>query len=412
MSCRPTWGGKCIRPVETHVTVARSVPVTLALVLCALASPVSAQRARLIIPMKDLEAAVTRDSLDPLAHYNVALGYWTKGRWADVERSLRRAVAIEPKLAPAYLALAFLPFARQPKLWEAEEKKKVRPEWTAQLEESSRFFRLAFQLDPMVDLQVFGLAVPPRGAIIVGRNATPTYAALVQGFESLWDGQYNTAYGWLDPVLTKLDRGKPEDVPEGLLWYHGLAAAHLQKYDVALMDFQRLFDRAVARERSDSLLRTFIMESNEIRYVLATVSRLAGRGDQALELYQESVANDLGLFMGHVQMADIYEERRQWNEAITERQRALEVSPENPSLHYDLGYTLARALLFKEAAESLEEAARLNPFNPRTPYLLGLVYLRLADSVRARDSFGRFISMAPSRFAQQVLEARQHLAQQ
>jgi tetratricopeptide (TPR) repeat protein len=397
------------------VTVARRLSVVLAflLLLGGIPDTLSAQRgARLLIPMKELEAAAARDSLDPLAHYNVALGYWTKGRWDDVERSLRRAIAIEPKMAPAYLALAFLPFARRPKLWDEEERDKVPAEWSPRLEQASRYFRLAFQLDPMVDLQVFGLVVPPRGAIIVGRNATATYAALVQGFESLWNGEYGTAYGWLDPVLTKLDRGKPDDVPEGLLWYHGLAAAHLQKFDIALTDFQRLFDQALARERSDSLVRTFIMESNQIRYVLATVSRQAGRGEQALALYRESVANDLGLFMAHAQMADIYEERRQWDDAIIERQRALEVSPEDPSLRYDLGYTQARALRFKEAAENLEEATRLNPLNPRTPYLLGLVYLRLRESDRAREAFGRFVTMAPRRFAEQVVQARQHLAQQ
>jgi tetratricopeptide (TPR) repeat protein len=346
-----------------------------------------------------------------MAHYNVALGYWTKGRWNDVERSLRRSVAIEPKMAPAYLGLALLPFARRPKLWKEEGSDRVPADRAPQLEESYRFFRRAFQLDPLVDLKLFGLAVPPRDAIVVGRNATPAYAALVQGFESLWDGQYATAFGWLDAVLHKLDRGKQDDVPEGLLWYHGLAAAHLEKYDLALLDFQRLYDRAAAREQSDTLVRTFIMESNQIRYVLATVSRRAGRADQALALYRESAATDLGLYMAHVQMADIYEERRQWNDAITERQRALEVNPDDASLRYDLAYSLARARQFNDAAETLTELMQARPLNPRIPYLLGLVQLRLGDARSARDALQLFVTIAPSRFNEQVAEARQQLNQ-
>jgi tetratricopeptide (TPR) repeat protein len=385
---------------------------SLALVLLSVAAePLPAQRARLLVPLDELEARAARDSLDPMAHYNVALGYWTKGRWNDVERSLRRSVAIEPKMAPAYLGLALLPFARRPMLWKEEESDRVPADRAPQLEESYRFFRRAFQLDPLVDLKLFGLAVPPRGAIVVGRNATPAYAALVQGFESLWDGQYATAFGWLDGVLHKLDRGKPDDVPEGLLWYHGLAAAHLEKYDLALLDFQRLYDRAAAREQSDTLVRTFIMESNQIRYVLATVSRRAGRADQALALYRESAATDLGLYMAHVQMADIYEDRQLWNDAITERQRALEVNPDDASLRYDLAYSLARARQFNDAAETLTELMQTRPLNPRIPYLLGLVQLRLGDGRSARDALQLFVTIAPSRFNEQVAEARQQLNQ-
>jgi tetratricopeptide (TPR) repeat protein len=291
---------------------------SLAFILVAATAEVlpAQQRARLLVPLAQLEARAASDSLDTLAHYDLALGYWAKERWDDVERCLRRSIAIEPKMAPAYLGLAFLPFARRPKLWKEEERGKIPAEWSPRLEEASRHFRRAFQLDPMVDLKVYGLALPPRGAIVVGRTATPAYAALIQGFESLLDGQYANSYAFLDPVLTKLDRGKDDDVPEGLLWFHGLAAAHLQNYDVALIDFHRLHERAVARERTDTLIRTFMMESNQIRYVLATISRRAGRTEQALALYRESVANDLGLYMAQVQMADIYEERRKWEEAM------------------------------------------------------------------------------------------------
>jgi tetratricopeptide (TPR) repeat protein len=385
---------------------------SLALILfSASAGPLAAQGARLLVPMAELQARAASDSLDPVAQYDVALGYWTKGRWDDVERSLRRSIAIEPKMAPAYLGLALLPFARRPKLWKEEENDRVPADRAPELEESYRFFRRAFQLDPLVDLKLYGLAMPPRGAIIVGRNATPAYAALVQGFESLWDGQYATAFGWLDAVLHKLDRGKKDDVPEGLLWYHGLAAAHLEKYDLAIIDFQRLYDRAAAREQSDTLVRTFMMESNQIRYVLATISRRAGRADQALALYRESVANDLGLYMAHVQMADIYEERRQWNEAITERQRALDVSPDDASLRYDLAYSQARARQFKDAADILTDLMENKPLNPRIPYLLGLVSLQLGDAGRARDALQRFVAIAPSRFNEQVAEARQQLNQ-
>jgi tetratricopeptide (TPR) repeat protein len=364
----------------------------------------------LVVSLQELESRVARDSLDPLAHYDVALGYWVSRRFDEAEHCLRRAAAIEPKLAAAYLGLAYLPYARRPKLWKEEDRKKVPTEWVGRLEESERLFRRAFMVDPMVDLKVYGLVVPPRGKIVVGRNATETYAAIIQGFESFWDGQYAKSFSWLEQALKRIGRGKPDKVPEALLWYHGLAAAHIDLYDPALESFRTLLVRALDRERTDTLLRSFTLPSNQIRYVLATIARRAGRTDEALALYQETLANDLGLYMAHVQLAEIYEQRREWDLAILERRRALEAHPEDPSLLFDLGYTLARALRFEEAAETLREAMRANPLNARVPYTLGLVLLRLDDRDGAREAFRRFVAIAPSRFSSQVGEATRHLA--
>jgi tetratricopeptide (TPR) repeat protein len=244
---------------------------------------------------------------------------------------------------------------------------------------------------------------------VIGRNATETYAALVRGFESFWDGQYAQSYDWLNPLLLKLDRGKEKDAPDVLLWYHGLAAAHVHRFDEATNDFQRLLTRAIAREETDTLVRSFTLPSNRMRYVLATVTRLAGRGEEAIALYEQSLEKDLGLFMAHTAMAEIYEERRDWNAAITERRRAVESNPENTSLQYDLGHTLARSLRFYEAAEVLSAAMAANPHNARIPYTLGLVQLRLKDRPAALAAFRRFVAIAPSRFGAQVTEARQRI---
>jgi regulator of sirC expression with transglutaminase-like and TPR domain len=65
---------------------------------------------------------------------------------------------------------------------------------------------------------------------------------------------------------------------------------------------------------------------------------------------------------------------------------------------------------FPDAAEALAGAMRANPNNARIPYTLGLVYLRLGDREGAREALRRFVAIAPSRFSDQVVEARQQLA--
>ena len=91
-------------------------PALFGALLCA--STLAAQRIKLPYKLPELEARARADSNDAAAHYNVALGYWNEKRLDDAERSLRTAVCIEPRFAPAHLALAYLPFVRRPKLWE------------------------------------------------------------------------------------------------------------------------------------------------------------------------------------------------------------------------------------------------------------------------------------------------------
>jgi tetratricopeptide (TPR) repeat protein len=112
-------------------------------------------------------------------------------------------------------------------------------------------------------------------------------------------------------------------VDDVVFWYHGLAAAHTRRFDVAIADFRLLLDRALVREQADSLVRGFHLESNEVRYVLANIYQRGLRAEDAVPLYQETLVHDLSFYMAHAQLADIYQERNQWVEAIEERRRAV-----------------------------------------------------------------------------------------
>ncbi|MBA3555551.1 MAG: tetratricopeptide repeat protein [Gemmatimonadales bacterium] len=228
-------------------------------------------------------------------------------------------------------------------------------------------------------------------------------------FEHFWDGRYQEAFSRFDRVLGSVNLKRWDDVPDVLFWYHGLAAAHSLRYDVAVRDFRLLLDRSLARERADTIIRSHHLEANEIRYVLATLYRRGQRPDDALPLYQEALTHDLSLYMAHTQLAEIYEERKQWIEAIAERRRAIDANPEDASLPYDLGRTLAHSRDFPEAAQVLKDAMSANPSNSRIPYTLGHVLLRLGDREGARAAFDRFVASAPSRFASQVSEVQRQL---
>lgn len=385
------------------------MPRRLAILLLLLLSPALAlaQRVSLLVPLDQLEAIARRDSTDPLALYDLGLGYWVSGDYDSAEVTLRRAAGIDPRVAEVQLALAYLPYGKRPKLWREESKGKVPPEYVEVVRESNDRFRRTFMLDPMVDMRVVGLVIPPRDAIIIGGNADRYYAALVLGLEYFWGGDYASAYASLEKAFAISGDTARDKVPGFLLWYHGLAAAHLALYPVALQDFQLLLDRALEREKSDSVTRFSVLPSIDIRYVQATVLRRSGNLPDAKAQLEEVLTADLSYEMAHAQLAEIAEKEHRWSDAIVERQRAIETSPGDVGLRLDYALTLAKAGRHADALVEFSQVQEQLPLNARVPYYMGQSAIALGRTEEAMQYFRRFAALAPSRFTPQVRQLEQ-----
>jgi tetratricopeptide (TPR) repeat protein len=386
--------------------------IALPFLLCAaLAGPLSAQRMKLPLSLKELEARVAKDSLDPAAHYNVALAYWNEKRYDDVERELKLAAAMDPKFAEAYLALAFLPYARRPKLWNEKYEDKVPQELKAAVEESDRMYRRAFLVSPLVDMRIIGAASPRSGG---GSVVGGFYDFYFQSFDDVMEGNYEQAYGRFARMHRErrlAGPGQPK-LPLSFRWFEALAAAHTKRYDEAAESFQMLIDQSIADERKleeEELVR-IPLRTNEYRYFLATVRQAAGEKEKALELFQGVLEADIGLYMAHVQRANIYESDRRYAEALEERQRAINANPDDPSLLTDLGVTLGKSGKWQEAEETLKQAAEANLRDPRPYFWMGLCQVEQGKRAEAKASLTRFVATAPSRWEPQINLANQRLA--
>ncbi len=372
------------------------------------AASLEAQQVRLLVPLDTLVERARQDSLDAPALYDAALGYWVHKKYAPADSLLRRAVLVEPRYAPAHLAIAYLPFAERPKLWNEQERGKVPEEWRERLSRSYYHYRRAFLIDPMVDLKVIGLTVPPRGTLTIGRNTNNYYASIILGIENFWGGNYPGAFSLLDQVVRQTPEEKrAKELPDYLLWLHGLAGAHIDRFDVGIANFQLMLDRRLARakEKGDSVTTATELRDNDLRYVLATLKGRAGYSAEATQLLQQVLEIDLSFDMAHSQIAEIYERSRRWNDAVAERKRAIDTNSEDPSLLYDLGVTLAKARRFREAVEPLQRAIAANPYNARIPFTLSQVQVALGDTTAALASLRQFAKIAPSRFEPQLKAA-------
>lgn len=382
----------------------------LMLTLVSLALPAAAQF-RLPMKLEDLERRVRADSNDPAAHFNVALAYWNAKRWADVDRSLRLAIALDQRFGPAYVALHYLPYAERGRLREEVSERRVPEEWKDRVEESNNFFRRAYMIDPLVELRA-GDVVQPRSTAylealqyVFGEHVRDFY----DGLDRYFMGEYQPAYDRFTRVINHIDGDRhPDRIPSTVLWWHGLASARVERWPEAIWDFEKLMDRSLAPVRSDSLVQ-FPLRTNEYRYVLGYLKHRAGRLNEAIDLYRESIANDVGLYMAHARLAEIYEAARMTDQALTSRRNAVNANPEDGTLLLDLGKALANAGRMREAVDPLRQAVQINPRDPRPHFYLGLALEQLGQKPEARTSLDQFISLAPSRYERQIALAKQRL---
>jgi tetratricopeptide (TPR) repeat protein len=376
----------------------RFLPVVLA--WCAIsAAPLSAQKLTLAASLPDLEAAARRDSNDAAAHYNVGVGYFASHRYDDAEQSLRKALAIEPRFADAWLALSIIR-DNDEDFWKHVKKERGDSAVRQTAEEYGRYYRRAFLIDPLVDMRILAPTIRVYGS-----------GDLYKGYKALVEGRYDEAQERLAKASEYYDGAIGARGGDWLMWLSAMAAARADKPDVAIADLDTLIQHVDSRQGQADTSGFDELDGVEMRQVVAALKQRAGQTDEAIAMYQEVLARDIGNYMSHVQLANIYESRREFDRAIAERQRALDTNPDDASLLLDLGITLGKAGRYAEAARQLASAVQRNPRDTRSLFWLGMAQQQAGDRDAARTAYASFIAAAPSRFDRQIQLAHQHLGE-
>ena len=373
------------------------------------AAPAAAQQPPRPPTIRELEARVLADSLDPIVHYNAGMAYFDAERWNDAERALRRSVALAPQYADAYLALSMVPEARGEKYWKKRVKDEGAEVAQAAFGEAQRYYRRAFLLNPLVDIRIYARARVRQvriGSLIITWWWQNGYRKAIGHVAR---GEFSKALAELTKLFHDVRAGGDgARLPFHIVWLRGLVAGQLRDYPAAAADFARLTGRAFAAEQEPGGGSPFA--TNDYRYALATMRHFSGQYDEALATYRRTLEFDVGLYQAHIQIARIFETRGMWDSALVARRAAIDANPDDGSLVADLGATLALSGRDSEAEAVLADAVERAPLDPRAAYLLGLMALRREHPDLARRSFERFLAIAPSRYATQAAEVRQHLA--
>lgn len=360
------------------------------------------------VPLGVLEESARRDSNDAEALYGLGVAYARAGRDADAKREFLEAVRVDPQHALAYVALAqYYPGVLLASDAGRPAYLRVRP--SAKADSARILLNRAFQLNPFIETHR-----PDAGEL-------PVYwvGTLQQGLRHFHRGRLPQAFEEFGSVIERTQKpDHPERIPRIALRYHMLTALRTARYQDAIRDGQVMLDAALhfaqvmdtvrgPLQRMQGAARLLV---DEQRYVLAELYRAAGMGPEAERLYLQVLESDLGYYVAHVRLAGMYEAQGRSDEAVIERRRAVDANPDDPSLVFDLGVTLANAGLMVEADSVLRQAAAANPRESRALYTLGVVDAGLGRTAEARAALSGFLSLAPSRYGSLISDARQRLA--
>lgn len=330
----------------------------------------AAQEFWLPAPEDSLAALVRADSNDPVAHHLVALAHLNRRRLDDAERALREALVVDPRYAPAHLGLAVVMLQRHAEVflppWMARTRKRLsRHQLDSLVQVVSARVRTAVLLDPLVDL-----TAPDAPS----DTATPRPAADNAGFARLWE--------------------------------YARATARQGRFEPGVRVFGLLIKRSWKREHADSTHPFTYLVTNDFRYLEAYWRERAGRLWEAEQGYRQVLGFDLGFWMVHRRLADLFERRGRMEESLAERQEAVFLNPDDPMLLVDLARTFGRMGRLEEADSAYAAAEVRLPRYPLIPYHRGQIAWLRGDAAGAREAFERFLVLAPSCLARQIEDAR------
>lgn len=134
----------------------------------------------------------------------------------------------------------------------------------------------------------------------------------------------------------------------------------------------------------DRLQRSFLATAP----ALLTVILILSAGSSFLPGLRERVYRSARY---HARMAKELEQKGNLSATLSERRMVLEISPADPSAHYNLGVLLNSLGNLHQAAASFRESVRLDPHFAEAWENLGKIEAALGKVVEARDAFHRAI---------------------
>lgn len=363
-----------------------------------------------------LEKYIAKRPDEPYPHFQLGYAYSSLKRWDEARQEFTRAVALDPKMAPAHLNLGLVllktdPAAAAQSFERAAQlmPKQSRPRFLAgyAFEQAGKFpdavaeYRSALELSPR-DYEAhvsLGRVLLRQGdaadaeehfrqAIAARSNSVPAHLGLANALQA--QKKYNQEAGALADYL-KLD---PAD--RGARLDRASALIQLGRLDQALAELDRADQNSAPTADSLKMRADVYLRQKKWQRAGDTLT-------QAVSLSPRDP--DLIAQLGHVKI-----QQRDYAGAITMLGRAYALNPKSPEILQDLADAF---FLHQDYAATLGAMDRLAALQPPTPvswFVRGICYDKLSRKQDAMAAYQKFLNLDNGRNDTQDFQARQRIA--
>ncbi len=201
------------------------------------------------------------------------------------------------------------------------------------------------------------------------------------------------------PVLSLLgsayeSSGKPD---RALECYRKAVAADPENHDYYL-DYARVLADLNGYDDSEKFIETSLRQFGNdyaLTIRLGALEMMQGKLEEARQTFRKAIATDPNLALGHVALAQTYLREHRDDDAAKELADSRARLAPDANLDHYYGLSLVRLERYEQALAPLEQAARLNPADPETFYLLGKANAALNRFAAARAHFEHAIQLDP-----------------
>ena len=365
-----------------------------------------------------LQSALRNDPENAVAHYQLGLAYAQQQSDGRAESEWREAVRIRPDLIDAQRAIAALELRRgdlDALLQTAQQIIKAQP-----------YSPDGFLLKGIADLARQKYTDAQQDAEQAAQRAPQSPAPLIQlGNIQFAQKHYADAERFFQQALDK-DPSSTEGL-SGLMNVYvaekqpdkAIAAAKAQIAKAPNnSNFYDLLGTALFNTKKDlpgaegALRKAIELDKNNVDALekLGKVQVQEGSADKALALYQQSIKDNPREVAFYILCGELYEAKKDWEQAKSMYQQALSVSPDHPLASNNLAYVILEQGGNVDVAMGMAQAARRGmPDSPNAADTLGWAYYQKGIYQSAISQFQEALRLTEKRGGPDDADLHYHL---
>ena len=336
--------------------------------------------------IEELETVLQEDPNDPIAYYNMGLKYTEEKQYENALEYFHKSLELEPHFSDAYFAIYCVEFAKDEKLYDqVYYDKEVDSVTEKKIDEIGSNFDYALYYNAFFDWKISTIILKenPYSDTPFARDARIFYNGIAR-FQS---GNYEKAIERFDYIIKKYPKFTQT------YFFRGITLGQLQQYEEAIKDFQFLIDDL--EEYNKEKVLPIYFNPDELYYWIGFAYLEKGNLYNAEKTFKKVITENMGFYIAHYQLSNIWKKRGNYTEALKELDAAIIAKPDDPIFHFSKGVCLSAMSRDWEAMQEYKEAISLNPNYAKSYYTLAIILESMKNYEKALENYQKFIDRAP-----------------